>query len=265
MDALINWDGIYAEYRALWRVVLSQQRPAKPFEPTPAAVSRIATPTEHDLRWLTQALREDERYPQGKKWFVSEVVSHSASLGEELLGPLLDAAVDEIDPSYNRFFVEPCMQAFGPRRVNEYLLAVLKSGSDFRKAGAAQALYWAQVPLVFSGDTPSFDDENATRASRRAYEMLEDVWLQKRRLLLETFVATLSVEVRRSIIPGLNLNPAAYADSHRGLVAQAIAIARAHEDEYIRHRVEIQLGGGGPLAPLPHRGKVERREGGEVE
>ena len=85
--------------------------------------------------------------------------------------------------------------------------------------------------------------------------MLEDVWQQKRRLLLETFVATQSVEVRRSIIPGLNLDPVAYTDGHRRLVAEAIAIARTHEDEYIRHRVEIQLGGAGPFAPLPHRGK----------
>ena len=125
---------------ALWRAVLSRHEPAKPFEWTPAAVSRIAIPTEADLRWLTQALREDEPYPFGKKWFVSQIVSHSASLGEELLGPMLDAAVDEIDPSYNRLFIEPCMQAFGPRRVNEYF-AGLESGTDFRKAGAAQALY----------------------------------------------------------------------------------------------------------------------------
>jgi hypothetical protein len=68
-------------------------------------------------------------------------------------------------------------------------------------------------------------------------------------------VANSSVEVRRSIIPSLNLNPEAYPEGHRSLLTQVVAIARAHEDDYIRHRVEVQLGSIGQLAPLPHREK----------
>ena len=53
-------------------------------------------------------------------------------------------------------------------------------------------------------------------------------------------------------------DPQAYPESHRALVAQAIDIARRHEDEYIRHRVEVQLGDTSEgLAPLPHRVKGE--------
>jgi hypothetical protein len=37
------------------------------------------------------------------------------------------------------------------------------------------------------------------------------------------------------------------------LVAQAVEIARRSEDEYIRHRVEVQLGDPRPLKALPHR------------
>jgi len=36
------------------------------------------------------------------------------------------------------------------------------------------------------------------------------------------------------------------------LVQQAINIARQHADDYIRHRIEIQLGTPAPLKPLPH-------------
>ena len=38
----------------------------------------------------------------------------------------------------------------------------------------------------------------------------------------------------------------------RPLVAVAIRIAREHSDEYLRHRVEVQLGAGEPYKPLPN-------------
>jgi hypothetical protein len=36
-------------------------------------------------------------------------------------------------------------------------------------------------------------------------------------------------------------------------VAQAVEIARNHDDDYIRHRVEVQLGKERWFKPLPHR------------
>jgi hypothetical protein len=85
------------------------------------------------------------------------------------------------------------------------------------------------------------------------YLELEDVWLRRRSLLLREFVANGNVHVRRSIIPSLKLEESAYPDDLKPLVAQAIEIARNHEDEYIRHRVEVQLGNERLLKPLPHR------------
>jgi hypothetical protein len=187
-----------------------------------------------------------------------ELLRSSDSLAETLFIPILDAAIDEIDPSYNRYFVEPCMKVFGPRRVNEYLLSVVESGTDFRKAGAVNAMYWAHVPLAFPGGSSSFEIEDATPESRALYESLQDIWERQQCVLLQTFVQNSSVDVRRSIIPSLGLDPQAYPESHRALVAQAIEIARRHEDEYIRHRVEVQLGDTSEgLAPLPHRVKGE--------
>jgi hypothetical protein len=240
MTDVIDWDAVYAGYQAAWDAMCRRARPHKPFVLPSTALPRLAIPTAEDVRWLTLALKDDGSYPMGKKWLVAEV-ARAVSMNDALLEPMLDAAVEETNPSNNRLFVEPCMEAFGPRRVNEYLLSVLERGTDVRKAGAARALYWAQVGLVFPGGTPSFDDELATQESRDAYALLDDVWKRKRQLLLEVFVTNSSVEVRRWVIPGLNLNPAAYPESHRPLVTQAIAIARAHDDEYIRHRVEIQL------------------------
>jgi hypothetical protein len=208
----------------------------------------MATPTSEDVRWLTEALRHRER-----KWFVGVVARSVTSLPEVLFAPLLDAGIDEVNPSFNRAFIEPCMGAFGPRRVNEYLLGVVASGSDFRKAGALNAMYWAQARLTFVGDVPSYTVEHATPASRAAYEALADLRERKRTLLLEMFVENSNVDVRRSVIPSLDLDATAYPEGYGPLVAQAIEIARGSPDEYVRHRVEVQLGNVHLLAPLPHR------------
>ena len=237
----VDWEALYAEHGAACAA--------------PAAARQLAAPTDDDMRWLVAALKHDEPAGTGRKWFVANLARLAPSLGEKLFRPMLDAGIDEVDPSFNRCFIAPCVSAFGARRVNEYLLDVLESGPDDRKAGAANALYWAQVTLQFIGHQPSWDIAHATPESRMAYEMLEDVWDRKRRLMLELFVANPNVDIRRSLIPSLNLDPGAYAETHRPQVAQAVAIARAHEDDYIRHRVETQLGDARPLAPLPHRKK----------
>jgi hypothetical protein len=142
---------------------------------------------------------------------------------------------------------------FGARRVNEYLLQVVETQSDFRKAGTVNALYWAAGRLSFPRDARSFTDENATAESRAAYEELADVWEWRRILFLEMFVCNANVDVRRSIIAMLNLTSEDYPEALRPLVAQAVEIAQRSEDEYIRHRVEVQLGDVRPLKALPHR------------
>jgi hypothetical protein len=47
----------------------------------------------------------------------------------------------------------------------------------------------------------------------------------------------------------LERNP--YPEELRPLIAAAVEVARSHSDEYIRHRVEVQLGSGGPFMPIP--------------
>jgi hypothetical protein len=258
----IDWNSLYSSYLGLLSERFARTLRANSFEPPREVVAALANPNDEDARWLIEALRHEGKRPEGLKWFVASFFfRRSQTIAEIFFVPLLDAAVDEVNPSDNRRFVEPCMKHFGPRRVNEYLLSVVEFGTDVRRAGAVNALYWSQVALLFRNvsldDLPPFDLEHATAESRTAYMALQDVWERKKRLFLETFVANASVEVRRSIIAALKLDPQAYPDNYRPLVAQAIAIARSHKDAYIRHRVEFQLGDIRPLAPLPHRGKAK--------
>jgi hypothetical protein len=208
----------------------------------------VAHLTPSDIAWLVAAVTDAQR-----KWFVAFVCTLTPTLPDTLFAPLLQAAIYERNPSFNRWFVEPCIRAFGHRRVITALLDVVETGSDFEKVGAVNALYWASIPLVFKGTAPSFDKEHATPESREAYDALADLWLRKRCLFLQTFVSNPNMHVRRSLIPSLVLNPTAYPDTLQPLVDEAIQIARMHPDDYICHRVEVQLGNEQLLRPLPHR------------
>lgn len=207
----------------------------------------LSKATAEDWKLLEEALGDPER-----KWLVAAVFV-KAPVPKRLLKAMLRAAVYEINPSFNRCFVEPCIASYGHRVVNEALLDYVEKGNDFEKAGAVNALYWAGMPLRFTSDTREYTVENATPESRADYFELKDIWQHKRCLFLREFVSNENIHVRRSIIPSLKMEASAYPDDLKPLVAQAIDIARNHSDDYIRHRVEVQLGNAHLYYPLPHR------------
>lgn len=222
-------------------------------------------PSFDDSTWLENSLQDPNM-----NWFVAITASRVPVLSEEFFNPLMRAGIAEINPDFNRAFIEPCVVHFGPRRVNEYLLDVLETGPPFEQAGAVNAMYWAQIPLVFNmkgikmslvgmGDSDSeFSIEHATEESRTKYTELLDIWQQKHLLFLEHFVKSKSVEVQQSIIPSLNLNAENYPESHKPLVKEAIQIAQSHPDDYIRHRLGVQLGTVKTLKTLPYRKKPQK-------
>lgn len=160
------------------------------------------------------------------------------ALPDQLFEPLLHTAVLDPDPSHNRLFVEAAVTVFGRRRVQSALIEYVRSGTDAERAGAARAWYWAQAPLRFRGGqtrvpTPESKAESDAVADLRA------TWHEA---TLREFVANDDLDVRRCILPGLPLNPRHYPAELHDLVAQAVHIARTHPDEYLRHRVEHQVG-----------------------
>jgi hypothetical protein len=193
-----------------------------------AARKRMARNTPDDWQWLAESLAHPER-----KWFVAGVFELHPVPGR-LLGPMLRAGVLEPSPSFNRDFIEPCVASLGARQVMEVLLRYLESGTDAEKAGAASALYWV-------GSNPRNED-------------LDDLSQRLRCRMLREFVDNPDLNVRRRIIPMLRLEPDAYPEELRPLLPVAIRVARSHPDEYIRHRVEVQLGAGGPFMAIPHTG-----------
>ena len=210
---------------------------------------RYTRANETELGWLLENLGDSE-----KSWFISLALEGMESLHDQFLMPLVMAGVNEVDPSSNKRFIQPAVQHFGVRRVMECLFDVLKTGNQFEQSGAINALYWAQVPLTFQADTKDFTIENATAESREAYQSVADIGRDISLHLLELFVTTDSIDVQRSVIPRLALdNSDRYPETHRQFVNRAIEIARSHTDEYVRHRIEVQLGKESLLKPLPHR------------
>lgn len=216
---MMTWDDHYR----LW--LGARREPAPGADPRMrAARRRVAENSPDDWRWLEAGLADPER-----KWFVAALF-RSQPIPKRLHDPMLRAGVLERDPSLNRAFIEPCVRSHGARRVLRALLGYLESGTDAEKAGAASAVYWTGNPR----------DEDLGELRQRI----------NCRILRE-FVENPDLGVRRRIVPMLRLDPGAYPDELRPLIAVAVEIARAHPDDYIRHRIEIQLGAGGPFMAIP--------------
>lgn len=191
------------------------------------------SPTTDD-KGIRSAWRHHTRRGLGK------VLADHADTGpvpEAWFEPFVRAMVHEPDPSFNRQLVEPAIIAFGRRRVQRALIALLNSDVPADIAGAARAWYWTQARLSYEWHrfrTP--EPENVTER-----EELNDLRQQYRHTALRRFVTVDDLDVRRCILPGLSLNPELYPDDMHHLVTQAIRIARTSSDDYLRHRVEIQI------------------------
>lgn len=212
------------EYFDGWREAIGKLGPEAHLR-MEAARKRVHTNTPADWQWLSASLKDP-----GRKIFVA-LVFERQPVPKRLLAPFLHAAVLERDPSRNRFYIAPCIRSWGDREINQRLLRYLETGSNEEKAGAASAFYWAR-------GNPRDEDLGTLKAVIRS-------------ALLREFVQNEDVSVRQRIVPLLNLDPSVYSVDDRLLIAEAVAIARAHSDQYIRHRIEIQLGAGGPFMAIP--------------
>ncbi|MEU9050599.1 hypothetical protein AB0D37_09350 [Streptomyces sp. NPDC048384] len=185
-----------------------------------------------------------DRVPRDREWqgearmAFRRALRNVETLPELLFDPLLRTAVLDPDPSHNRLFVEPAVTVFGRRRVQTALIEYVRTGTDHERAGAARAWYWAQAPLRFRGGRTRVP----TPESKAEFDAVADLRAAWHEATLREFVSNDDLDVRRCILPGLPLNPAHYPADLHDLVAKAVHIARTHSDEYLRHRVEHQLG-----------------------
>lgn len=212
----MDWD----EHFKAWRAVVGNPGPEAHLR-MQASRKRVQENSPGDWAWLTEGLADPDR-----KSFVARVFERQP-VPKRLLYPFLAAAVLEKDPSLNRIFIEPCVRSWGADVVRNHLLRYFESGNNEEKAGAASALYWVR------GD------------------ISEEMRLRIREALLRQFVENQDLDVRCRTLPLLRFEPELYGQETQPLIPIAIDIARNHSNEYIRHRIEVQLGAGGPFKAIP--------------
>lgn len=93
--------------------------------------------TNSDIETLISYLGDNE-----KKWFVASLLDVLDSFPEDLLVPMLNAAVNEPDPSYNNEFIRPCRRVFDYVTIQQILLDIFQQGDKHKKIGVLKALYW---------------------------------------------------------------------------------------------------------------------------
>ncbi|MEU8839128.1 DUF664 domain-containing protein [Streptomyces roseus] len=143
-------------------------------------------------------------------------------LSEESFQTLIKAAIYDPDPSFNRHFLEPALNAFGHRRVQASLLGYLRAGTDIERAGAANAWYWSALPLRM----PTVRAEHPAATGSAEPDDAPTVGAEWYETALREFVSNEHLDVRRCILPGLPLRKSACPPELHGLVDAAVAIAR---------------------------------------
>ncbi len=180
--------------------------------------------SHEDWEWCREALK----HPR-KRWFVASLFA-KVPVPRRLLSSMVQAAIEVECPSTNRQFIEPCVRSLGALDLLKVIRETMEEGSVSEQAGAVDALYWVN-------SNPKNEDLADERASLRQN-------------MIRLFLETDFLPLQRSIIS--KLEP--ISGEVEPLFTQVVATARSHEDEYIRQRVEIQVGSSeGPFRILPQR------------
>ncbi len=190
----------------------------KPHPPSPALLQRYRDASGSELVELADLLAHPHR-----RLLVATLYRHTAYLPGPLVEPMLAAGIEEPDPSFNRGYLDPCLDVLGAPVVLERLLDEVEHGAH--PVGAAQALYWAWVRAARDGV-----DVSALRQRSRV-------------LVLTTFVERDDLRLRRILVGRLELHdPEVYPPALRPMLGRALAIGRACEDADVRARIELQAG-----------------------
>lgn len=252
MTATLNWNSLFDEYRASWkRCPTGWKRGSghpttymgNTFHPTAETLRVLGAPTPDDAIWLIEGLT-DERKP-----FVTTLFMWAPAVAEIFFVPLLNAGIDELEPSGCGPFVRACSGEFGAERVREYLYSVIESGTDDQKAGAAMCLYWSKMHSFGVArrrkDAPPKDEPPDLRRRRRE-------------LLARTFLSSEHRDLRVAILCRLWFAPSELAGEQGPFLQQVIDSARRSPDEHIRWLIEYRLAVASGDPELQNRVGAER-------
>jgi hypothetical protein len=89
------------------------------------------------LAWFTAALFDDE-----KKWFVAKLLEKVNPVPKSLFDDLVLAALSETDPSFNKWFIVPCIKTFGQDKVKSQVMLFATHPQVIENDGVNKIMYW---------------------------------------------------------------------------------------------------------------------------
>jgi hypothetical protein len=105
------------------------------------ASSNFPKDNPYTLAWFTAALTHPD-----KKWFVVKLLEKVNPVPKALFDDLVLAALTEYDPSFNKWFIEPCVKSFGIERVKLKVMTFATHPQVIENEGVNKVMYW--VPRV---------------------------------------------------------------------------------------------------------------------
>lgn len=238
LELSMNLERTFAEWSAL------RGSPVEAQKVVADASSHFVELDDNGMRWLQVSLTDEKR-----KFFAAALLVGAPAISENLYQPLLHAAVYETSPLRVQAFMEPLVKAFTVKRVYQNLIDYIEKGTDFEKAGAVNALHWV-------GERKSSGESGRHRPDMGMMS-LDDY---RRMLYMNTFINNHDLDVRRSIITYVDMDPFTANAPMKELIEKVTKLARAHPDEYIRHRIEVQLGRSPSAYSLPARKPIDATE-----
>ncbi|MFT4926863.1 MAG: hypothetical protein ACI8WB_002962 [Phenylobacterium sp.] len=102
-------------------------------------VSHFPKDNPESLVWFTMALIDDD-----KKWFAAKVLAKINPVPKSLLDDLVLTALKERDPSFNRWFIEPCVKTFGRELVKSRVMLFASHPQVIENDGVNKIMYWVE-------------------------------------------------------------------------------------------------------------------------
>jgi hypothetical protein len=166
----------------------------------------------------------------------------------------LELSIQEPNPSANRWFVVPALRGLGMYEACQRLLYVMENGSNYEKAGALNAIYWAAARTNLVEEGISFK-EGVEKSSPECARLLREIQERVFRICLLEFEWNEDLDLRRSFVRWISADESKYSEELRPVARQAVEIALGHPDDFIRECVERQLTHSPLISALPPRRK----------
>ncbi|MGB0869641.1 MAG: hypothetical protein ACPGSD_08580 [Flavobacteriales bacterium] len=117
--------------------------------------------SENDIPFILELLNDIN-----KKWFIASYLQTISNINNVLLKKFIEVGIQTTDPSYNRFFIEPCLRVFGCIKVIELLENSLNDNLE-NSSGVLSAVYHVHSLI---GSIGKLDSYGAMKWERVGFE-----------------------------------------------------------------------------------------------